>query len=148
MPIDSRIEQCQHIKFNGVRCGSPAMRGALMCYFHLRPAKFNDIRVPEIMDFPTRQKLISQVVNAIITHEIDAKRAMVLFRLIKLSHHYEVQEKMLNVGTTLLSPAGDASLAPMAARRPEDAPTIAHHAGASESERRVVGTTSLESRVP
>jgi hypothetical protein len=96
MPIDSRIEQCQHIKFNGVRCGSPAMRGALKCYFHLRPAKFDDIRVPEVMDFPTKQKLIAEIVNGIIAHQIDAKRAMALIRLIKLSNQYEFEEKAIN----------------------------------------------------
>ena len=27
-------EQCHHIKINGVRCGSPALRGHQLCYFH------------------------------------------------------------------------------------------------------------------
>ena len=30
------ITQCQHIKINGVRCASPAMRGTQLCYFHQR----------------------------------------------------------------------------------------------------------------
>lgn len=28
------IEQCHHVKINGVRCGSPALRGHQLCYFH------------------------------------------------------------------------------------------------------------------
>jgi hypothetical protein len=36
MPIDPNIPQCQHIKLNGVRCGSPALRGKDLCYFHNR----------------------------------------------------------------------------------------------------------------
>jgi hypothetical protein len=27
---------CQHIKKNGIRCGSPALRGRSFCYFHTR----------------------------------------------------------------------------------------------------------------
>lgn len=30
------IKICTHIKFDGVRCGSPAMRGNSRCYFHLK----------------------------------------------------------------------------------------------------------------
>lgn len=28
------IPSCQHIKTDGVRCGSPALRGQHFCYFH------------------------------------------------------------------------------------------------------------------
>ena len=28
------VDICQHIKDNGIRCGSPALRGRNLCYFH------------------------------------------------------------------------------------------------------------------
>jgi hypothetical protein len=31
-----RIRRCQHIKVNGVKCGSPAVREHEYCYFHVR----------------------------------------------------------------------------------------------------------------
>ncbi len=36
MPIHAHIPRCQHIKVNGLRCGSPALRGHDLCYFHNR----------------------------------------------------------------------------------------------------------------
>ncbi len=30
------ISICTHIKSDGIRCGSPAMRGHSRCYFHLK----------------------------------------------------------------------------------------------------------------
>jgi hypothetical protein len=30
---------CRHIKPDGVRCGSPALRGKSLCYFHNRPPR-------------------------------------------------------------------------------------------------------------
>ena len=37
MPSDNKdlaLARCEHIKIDGVRCGSPALRGARHCYFH------------------------------------------------------------------------------------------------------------------
>src|SRR5438477_8983776 len=34
MPIHPNVKVCTHIKVTGVRCGSPALRGELFCYFH------------------------------------------------------------------------------------------------------------------
>jgi hypothetical protein len=34
MQTKSAFPECEHIKSNGIRCGSPAMRGAKLCFFH------------------------------------------------------------------------------------------------------------------
>jgi hypothetical protein len=104
LPIDSRIPQCQHIKFDGIRCGSPAMRGAANCYFHLRPARSKDISVPEVMDHRTRQKVLSQIINALVNHEIEPKRATAMINLIKLSAQCE-REALIEEQLRRLSPA-------------------------------------------
>ncbi len=52
------IEQCHHIKINGVRCGSPALRGHQLCYFHQNwraDAKSN--RQAQIADGTVRNSL-------------------------------------------------------------------------------------------
>jgi len=36
MPLNPSVQICTHIKINGVRCGSPALRGKEFCYFHQR----------------------------------------------------------------------------------------------------------------
>jgi hypothetical protein len=46
---------CRHIKPNGVRCGSPALRGKPLCYYHIRPPKKpkrQAIPVPDPTDIP------------------------------------------------------------------------------------------------
>ena len=30
------VKRCQHIKVNGTQCGSPALRDAKLCYYHVR----------------------------------------------------------------------------------------------------------------
>lgn len=32
--LPENIFQCEHIKINGLRCGSPALKGERFCYFH------------------------------------------------------------------------------------------------------------------
>ncbi|MDP9267413.1 MAG: hypothetical protein M3P27_03705 [Acidobacteriota bacterium] len=34
IPLAHRAPRCCHIKSNGLRCGSPALRGNVLCYFH------------------------------------------------------------------------------------------------------------------
>src|SRR5271169_4705534 len=36
MSLNKNIRSCTHIKVNGTRCGSPALRGEVFCYFHQR----------------------------------------------------------------------------------------------------------------
>jgi hypothetical protein len=41
--------ECHHVRFNGQRCGSPALRGKVYCYYHarVRTAQHSNIVVPE-----------------------------------------------------------------------------------------------------
>ena len=46
-----QIPLCQQIKKNGVRCGSPALRGKRLCYFHGRAPRRKPKRVvPQVPD--------------------------------------------------------------------------------------------------
>src|SRR5882757_5386776 len=36
MAVNPNTRLCSHIKVNGVRCGSPALRKEVFCYFHQR----------------------------------------------------------------------------------------------------------------
>lgn len=72
---------CRHIKPNGLRCKSPALRGRAFCYFHARlhvPSRLggmSDVQIPVPEDTAAIQLGLSQVFEALLTSRIDAKKA-------------------------------------------------------------------------
>ena len=74
---------CRHIKPNGLRCKSPALRGGRFCYFHSKlhntandnAAKFETIRLPVLEDPAAIQISISRIFDAMINNRIDGKLA-------------------------------------------------------------------------
>ena len=91
-PIDAahRAVRCHHVKSNGVRCGSPALREEIYCYFHRiwrmqpdciphRPdpngALFD---LPLLEDANGIQLAIQQVLQALVMNKIDVRRAYTL----------------------------------------------------------------------
>jgi len=86
-----KIPQCEHIKANGLRCGSPALRQRRYCYFHfcahdLRRRRRQHPNAPFVLplleDANSIQMAIQQVAEAVLEERIDNKRAgLVLFAL-------------------------------------------------------------------
>ena len=79
--------QCQHIKTNGLQCGSPALRERKFCYFHQRTRELHHLRkkrpemklyIPLLEDANAVQIAIQQVAEAIAEERIDTKRAGLL----------------------------------------------------------------------
>ena len=67
--------QCQHIKTNGLQCGSPALRDHRFCYFHQRTLDLHHLRrrrpemrlyIPLLEDANAVQIAIQQVAEAIV----------------------------------------------------------------------------------
>ena len=83
--------QCEHIKANGLRCGSPALRQRRYCYFHfcshdLRRRRRQHPNAPFVLplleDANSIQMAIQQVAEAVLEERIDNKRAgLLLFAL-------------------------------------------------------------------
>lgn len=87
----SSIARCQHIKINGTQCGSPALRGGKLCYFH---KKWRDTRVnlnprprrrprasfdlPVLEDANSVQIALMRVMRLIASGQIEAKAAGLL----------------------------------------------------------------------
>jgi len=88
--------RCQHVKVNGVRCGSPAMKRHAFCYFHhnlrLREAQESDalgsteatanliingsnLHMPVLEDANSVQLAIGSVVRAILRGSLDPRTA-------------------------------------------------------------------------
>jgi len=79
----SRPQKCQHHKPDGSRCGSPAMKGKRLCYFHEQSRKTFPRRVaaPILPDFPViedRRSIhiaLNQVFQALRHRAIDHRTA-------------------------------------------------------------------------
>jgi hypothetical protein len=75
MPILTTIPQCHHIKDNGIRCGSPALRGKALCYFHLRQARRHPaFYISPLTDRASIQTVLSQVIRAAFAGHIEDER--------------------------------------------------------------------------
>jgi hypothetical protein len=87
MPTRPNVKVCTHIKVNGVRCGSPALRGEQFCYFHQRmirgvrtPGKSRLHPIALIEDEAAIQSSLMEVINALARNTIDLPRAELLLR--------------------------------------------------------------------
>ena len=85
MPIDPSIPQCQHIKLNGVRCGSPALRGKDLCYFHNRVQERHQSYIPFLEDGNSIQFSLVKIMRAIMDDEIDPKKAGLLLYALQIA---------------------------------------------------------------
>jgi len=79
---------CQHIKVNGIRCASPAVREYRYCYFHqsqrdLRRLRFKNptggFELPLLEDANSIQIALQDVQAAVIQGRMDQKLAGLLF---------------------------------------------------------------------
>lgn len=113
----NRARRCQHLKANGVRCGSPAMREYLYCYFHqlwraqaeaqpYRPDPNAFLyKLPLLEDANGVQLAIQQVLDAVVAGRLDLKSAHTLL--------YGLQTASANVRLTSFDPASRRSDMPV-----------------------------------
>ena len=86
---------CDHLKEDGVLCGSPALRGKKLCYFHQRDHKRTQYaagvirradvlgpRLPPMKSLADIQLALGEVLSALAAHRVPLQRASrVLFDL-------------------------------------------------------------------
>jgi hypothetical protein len=84
--------QCTHIRLNGFRCGSVAMRGLHLCYFHARMrrrAKANvDAAFPQVLlleDAESIQATLMQLVDMLLADQIEVAKARVIISALTLA---------------------------------------------------------------
>ncbi len=85
MPIASGIPQCEHIKMNGVRCGSPALKGKNLCYFHFRAADRHSKYIPFVEDGNALQFALMQIIRGVMDDRIDLKKANTLLYALQIA---------------------------------------------------------------
>jgi hypothetical protein len=99
----SNTRLCTHVKVNGSRCGSPALRGEVFCYFHQR--LFRGVRTPPqsrlhpvavLEDEESIQASLMEIINALVRNTIDFSRAQLILRALHIATrnvrntHFEV----------------------------------------------------------
>ena len=101
------FQVCRHIKTNGVRCKSPALRESAYCYFHVKIHKAatakasasGDLTLPPIEDPASIQIGLTQVLSALGSSRIDTRKAGLLL--------YALQIASQNVDRRAYVPASD-----------------------------------------
>ncbi|MFB3917739.1 MAG: hypothetical protein ACE14M_13485 [Terriglobales bacterium] len=94
MAIGVDVPRCQHVRINGVQCGSPALRGKKACFYHhqlqlrfarrarARRRNGKGLSLPILEDAASIQAALMQTINAILDDTIDRKTgALVLYGL-------------------------------------------------------------------
>jgi len=93
-PYPVTIRRCQHIKVNGIQCGSPAKRNERHCYFHEQcrlmsreiNMKFSEhgiINLPTLEDANSIQLGLAEVMRLLVTQQIDHRTASLLLRALR-----------------------------------------------------------------
>ncbi len=86
MPIQPNIPQCHYIRDNGIRCGSPALRGKDLCYFHLRRLRQRPtLHIPILEDRPSIQFAVTQVLRAVLEDRMDNQRLRLLLYALQVA---------------------------------------------------------------
>lgn len=125
--------RCQHIKINGVQCGSPALRRNRYCFFHKR---YNEQRVslaadkarrspatftlPLLEDANSIQIALMEVMSQLVSRQIDHKTAsLLLYALQTASTNLRRTQFNPNEHDIILDPR-DAAITPLDYRAWED----------------------------
>ena len=92
MSLNQNIRSCTHIKVNGTRCGSPALRSEVFCYFHQRmirgvrtPAKSRLHPIALIENEEGIQASLMEIINALVRNTIDFRRAQLILRALHIA---------------------------------------------------------------
>lgn len=82
---------CEHIQFNGRRCGSPALRGDTHCYHHQRykrpaivPGEKN-YQLPPLNHPFGRARLLTDILHGLLSGRVEVQTARTLLQTVKLA---------------------------------------------------------------
>lgn len=77
--------QCEHVKLDGVRCGSPALKGKPLCYFHHRVHQRHETWIPFLEDGNSIQYALMQIMRGIMDNKLDLKKASLLLYALQIA---------------------------------------------------------------
>jgi len=79
--------RCEHVKSNGVRCGSPALRGRRFCYYHFNLVGPRVNVFPLLEDGNAIQLELGEIIRAVVDERIDTKRSRVVLYGLQIASH-------------------------------------------------------------
>ena len=80
------FSHCQHIKVDGTRCGSPALRQKMFCYFHNRIRKLHIAPLaPVLEDANSVQFALSEVLQSLQEDKIEPKKAAAMGYILQIA---------------------------------------------------------------
>lgn len=92
LKLADEAPRCEHIKTNGQRCGSPAIKGTQLCYFHGETRKQRESEaaakvadLPVLEDMHSIQLAVMRVCGLLASKAIEEKTARVLFDGLRLA---------------------------------------------------------------
>jgi hypothetical protein len=85
---------CRHIKTNGLRCESPALKGRHFCYYHSKThtvdadVRFGPLQLPPPEDPAAIQLSVARINDAILTGRLDLNKAASLFTGLRIASRF------------------------------------------------------------
>jgi hypothetical protein len=86
MPIHPNTHRCQHIKVDGIRCGSPAVTGEPHCYWHRNLSRRADkLSVPALEDANAIQVAINRIFHSLVEGRTDTRTGCAMLYALQLA---------------------------------------------------------------
>ncbi|HWR13645.1 MAG TPA: hypothetical protein VN577_02365 [Terriglobales bacterium] len=142
------INRCEYIRDNNTQCGSPALRGRHLCYYHSRvryvPRRNGKpvIQLTSLETSPSMQIAALHVAQAVLTGDLDPARANAALRAVQIAFRtlksydssvstkeHDLPESMLSMIEDVRQPAQA-----QASAQSEDSTSSSGHAPNDESE--------------
>ena len=70
---------------NGIRCGSPALKGKTLCFFHFRARDRHEKYLPFVEDGNALQFALMQIIRGVMDDRIDLKKANTLLYALQIA---------------------------------------------------------------
>jgi hypothetical protein len=145
LQMADQAPRCNHIKADGVRCGSPRLKGHNLCYAHYRMAaapQGTKLGLPPLEDANGVQLAIMDTIRAFLDGELDHKSAALLF--------YALQVASSNLRWVHFEPLFHSTLARELPAEQADQPARAKHPpqSAGSPERAIQPALPSESPAP
>jgi len=100
---------CRHIKVNGLRCKSPALKGGQFCYYHSKTrtvevdVKFGPLRLPTPEDPAAVQLSVARINQAILCGHLDLRKAESLFTGLRIAARFIDRKQVFDAAETVQS---------------------------------------------
>jgi hypothetical protein len=108
------FKECRFVKPNGLKCGSPALRGSPFCYFHARNRVYKPGRLPtgeKVFELPPLlspenvHAALQAIFQALALGEIDSRRAGRLLYTVQLAQkNFETNPSLARNSTEFTRP--------------------------------------------